>query len=492
MMIIGRYEVQKLLKHNPIFQWFEAIDIHKNETVILQIFHHTLNSESQDSILTYFDDLQAIQRQPIWSPIHSFVNLDSSIVLVYPFLQTTSLYQVLQQSTLEEATNWWQQASEALHILHNANLVHGYVTLDSFFVFQQNLYLTGFGYTPLLKLGYPEAIEICKNSLAPEFFETRKLTPASDIYAFAKTVTSFHPQLTETSWYFQAIHDSAENRFQRMRPLFISLQKAFQTTDTSIVSKYLLQTRVEPFESGYVLSESKSYLADKIASITANPSHGWIFDRWSGDISSFNSAVQLKMDADKTLVANFIEKKPTNEIIVSSIGSKHYESLSKAVRNAQPYSRIRVRPGIYREEIILDKPLQIIGEGAKETIIIDAGYAPCLLMKADHASVCGLTLRCRADLVGNQHFAVDIQTGELLLENCNIQSDSLACIAIHGSKTNPIIRNCDIYNNKASGINIYNGGQATIENCDIFSHFKGIEISEGSNPSVCDCRFNNC
>jgi WD40 repeat protein len=340
-MKIGKYEIKEQLDQNRfcLYEWVEAIDTHQGHPVMLQIFQPKLPSEAQSAILAYFDDLQAIRRQPIWSPVQSFSNTDSSLIFAYPFLHTISLLQVdylrnditmemegddedsilllhrmLNQAAEEEPLKWLKQASEALHILHNANLVHGHVTLDSFVIAEQNLYLTDFGYAPLLQLGYPEDIvKTCcpislpprERFLAPEVVEKRQLTPAADIYAFAKAVTKFYPQLTETSWYSQATHPNPDNRFQRIRPCFAALEKAFPSVNSIIVPKYLLETRVEPPESGKIIKNNTSFLADKVATVLAKPASGWQFDHWSGDINDVNNPLKLKIDGDKTLVANF-------------------------------------------------------------------------------------------------------------------------------------------------------------------------------------------
>ncbi|MFO0454320.1 MAG: right-handed parallel beta-helix repeat-containing protein, partial [Pseudomonadota bacterium] len=486
------YEIQKQLKQNPIYQWVEAIDTHQGHPVMLQIFQPKLPPEAQSAILAYFDDLQTIRRQPIWSPIQSFSNTDSSLIFAYPFLHTTSLLQVLRQATKEEALKWWQQASEALHILHNANLVHGYVTLDSFVIAEQDLYLTDFGYAPLLQLGYPNAINPHENFLAPEVVEKKQLTPASDIYAFAKAVKKFYPQLTDTSWYSQATHPNPDNRFQRIRPCFAELEKAFPSVNSIIVPKYLLETRVEPPESGKIVKNNTSFLADKVATVLAKPASGWQFDHWSGDINGVNNPLKLKIDGDKTLVANFKKVPLTPEIIVDSSGSgySHYKTISEAIKNAQPNTRIRVRPGVYKESIVIDKPVKIIGKGSVKDIVIESIESSCILMQTDQATVKGLTLRCQVESEEPKYSAVDIPQGQLILENCDITSDSFVCINIYGSQSNPVIRNCRIHDGN-SGIFISDKAQGIVEDCDIFSNSVGIGIVQESNPIVRRCRIHD-
>ena len=66
--------------------------------------------------------------------------------------------------------------------------------------------------------------------------------------------------------------------------------------------------------------------------------------------------------------------------------------------------------------------------------------------------------------------------GRPLLEDCDITSDSLACVAINAG-ADPIIRRCRIHDGRASGVLVYRQGQGTLEDCDIFANaFDGVAI----------------
>ncbi len=50
---------------------------------------------------------------------------------------------------------------------------------------------------------------------------------------------------------------------------------------------------------------ARIYDAGTAANITANPSTGWKFDGWSGDVAGSNTTVSFRMDGNKNLAANF-------------------------------------------------------------------------------------------------------------------------------------------------------------------------------------------
>jgi parallel beta-helix repeat protein len=183
------------------------------------------------------------------------------------------------------------------------------------------------------------------------------------------------------------------------------------------------------------------------------------------------------------------------DIIVSSSEEGNYKTISEAISNAKENTRILVRRGEYRESLIIDKPLEIIGDGSKEDIIIESTDSHCIQMKTDSATVRGLTLRGRAGQKNKKYFAVDIPQGELILEDCDITSDSLSCLAIHGDTANPTIRRCKIHDGNTEGeggVFVFDNGKGIVEDCNIVgSRTSGVEIKEGGNPTIRRCKIHD-
>jgi len=332
-MNIGEYNITTERGKNRLYRWVEAVNSQKEKTVIIQILQPGISPEITAQIVAYFDTLQAIRRKNLWLPEQVFSNADYPLVLVYPYLSTTPLGEILQASTEEEAIEWWHQASETLHTLHNKNIVHGCIALDSFVVVERSVCLTGFGYAPFLQMGEPKAIQECREVVAPEVLADHYLTSAADIYGFAKTVANWQPQLLTTSWYSQAANPNPEFRYPRIRDCFQYLQETLlrcvpeeynqaQRTKTSedavetesnhqhqdIIPKYILEAKVEPSEAGEVCGGGSysSYPEPKSVLVKAQPLAGWNFDHWSGDIEGEESSVTLTMNCDKLIVAYFV------------------------------------------------------------------------------------------------------------------------------------------------------------------------------------------
>lgn len=206
----------------------------------------------------------------------------------------------------------------------------------------------------------------------------------------------------------------------------------------------------------------------------------------------FLGIAALTLVVGALVIAILHSKIATPSLVVDKQGRGQYTTIGEAIKSARPGAHILVRPGLYNEGLVIDKPLEIIGDGLVEEIIIESTDSGCILMKTEHAAVRGLTLRGRAGLKGNKYYAVDIPQGRLVLEDCEITSDSLSCVAIHGSTANPVIRRCRIHDGKQNGIFVWGNGQGTIEDCDIFGNaYAGVAIREGGNPIIRRCQIHD-
>jgi F-box protein 11 len=168
-------------------------------------------------------------------------------------------------------------------------------------------------------------------------------------------------------------------------------------------------------------------------------------------------------------------------IVVDAMGRGDYPSITEAIRAANPGDRILVRPGFYQEGLVFDKPLEMIGDGERDEIEVQATGKWAILFKSTMGRVANLTLR---QMGGGGWFCVDIAQGRLVLEDCDISSQGLASVAIHGG-ADPRLRRNGIHDGKSVGVFVYDNGQGTLEDNDIFGNaLAGVAIKEASNPTL--------
>ena len=200
-------------------------------------------------------------------------------------------------------------------------------------------------------------------------------------------------------------------------------------------------------------------------------------------VQSSEKRVALEPDADATRLP--AAKTPTR--VVDQMHRGDYVTVTEAIETANPGDRILVHPGLYPEGLVIEKPLEIIGVGDPGDVVVQAVGKNVLLFKTTIGRVVNLTLR---QMSSGGWCGVDIVQERLELEDCDITSQSLSCVTIHGG-ADPRLRRNRIHDGKRSGVFVYENGQGVLEDNDIFGNaLSGVDITEGGNPTLRRNRIN--
>ena len=168
------------------------------------------------------------------------------------------------------------------------------------------------------------------------------------------------------------------------------------------------------------------------------------------------------------------------ELVVDQLGRGDHMTITEALRNAPVGARVLIRPGLYRENLVISKPVELVGDGERDLIVVEGVTEHTILFEATAGIIRGLTLRQRA----THKYCVWATDGRLTIEDCDVSSDGLACIAVSGTG-DPHIRRNRVHDGKASGIVVYASGRGTIEDNDIFANIlSGIEVKQQGDPMI--------
>jgi F-box protein 11 len=177
-----------------------------------------------------------------------------------------------------------------------------------------------------------------------------------------------------------------------------------------------------------------------------------------------------------------------SEFVVSLAGDGDYQSLSGAIAQAKPGIRIRVKPGLYRESLVLDKPVEIVGDGPVKDIVIESAGADCLLIKSDGVLIRGLSLRTRTELKDGLFYPLHITQGHVRIENCDVTSESSGCVVINGPGIVSTLSGCTIHDGKGDGVLIFDRAKGILQGCQILGHGRdGVVIATGANLLLVGC-----
>lgn len=318
-LVLGTYKVMTTIAEDSIYQWVKAGSTTDGNSVVLQIPQSSISQDESNLLFDYFETLQYFKDKKGFIVPDVQTDSDYPLVLIYSIWPEEILLHALRRAP-KNAEEWWKAASEALHALHNKNLVHGHLNPDSFVVAEEQVYIRGFGYTPLLELGHKDAIKECSEFLAPEVLDKCDIDRTIDVYAFARTVAYWEPKLEPTSWYCKATDADPKKRLGKMREVFDELKKALDETHIDapalksssgkggsiLVPKHTLTVTAEPSKGGDVKGGGH-YRDTERVTVTAAAKGGWRFERWSGAVSGSDNPVTLTLNEDKTIVAHFTD-----------------------------------------------------------------------------------------------------------------------------------------------------------------------------------------
>ena len=131
--------------------------------------------------------------------------------------------------------------------------------------------------------------------------------------------------------------------------------------------------------------------------------------------------------------------------VVDAYQRGDFTTISAAIKTSPARDRILVRPGLYQEGLVIDKPLEILGDGPAADIQIQARGANAVLFKATIGRIANLTLRQAAAKASGTAWTSPRDAWTWKAATSPVRS--LACVAIHDG-ADPRLRRNTIHDGK--------------------------------------------
>ncbi|UCC92436.1 MAG: right-handed parallel beta-helix repeat-containing protein [Thermoplasmata archaeon] len=146
------------------------------------------------------------------------------------------------------------------------------------------------------------------------------------------------------------------------------------------------------------------------------------------------------------------------EPVVWYVGGAGYETVNDVMKVVRPGDIIRVRPGIYTDEIVIDKPVMFYGSGVQTV------YTTTVIISANDVTVSGHTFM---NIYDNSTIH-DWDYGGLVTRQPNGPiSDSYI--------SRLTVSSCTFRNNR-QGVFLFGAKDSTVTNCDFYNSFRGVSI----------------
>jgi parallel beta-helix repeat protein len=184
--------------------------------------------------------------------------------------------------------------------------------------------------------------------------------------------------------------------------------------------------------------------------------------------------------------------RPQRQIIVHPDSSGRRPTLRDALREADETTCILLKPGLYKEALAIKRNLQIRGDGEAADIIIESAGASVVLLDGACLFMSGITLKGLPGKDKKAAAAVEIKSGHLAMEYCNLTSDSSTIMEVKGPQSEVLLRHCHLHDGKAGGISFQDSAEGYLEECDFYQNkLSHVVIGKGCAPTLLSCKISN-
>ena len=224
---------------------------------------------------------------------------------------------------------------------------------------------------------------------------------------------------------------------------------------------------------------------------------------------------RLKTTENKTAPASQQDPRPkqrardTSTLVVSQRGDGDCTTISAAVEAVASGGRVMIRPGIYTEEVQVNRPMNLLGVGLADTIPTDAAQVILQgrlhLHGAAEVNISHVTVRQGGVEVSNSHatlrscrlleeptedrvIVLDIKSqSQVTVEKCLIRGGSRGIVVFNGSQL--LVEDTELAHSPSSGVWHGDGGQLHLRNCHIHHCGFGVRLEDGVIES---CQIHDC
>ena len=171
-------------------------------------------------------------------------------------------------------------------------------------------------------------------------------------------------------------------------------------------------------------------------------------------------------------------------IIVNASGSGDYTHIQWAVDNSSAGDTIFVEAGMYRENVIINKTLSLVGAGWENTTIVGQGNENVVFVTANGTNISGFKIRNSSFIGDGIHLK---SVNSCRVEN-NWMEDNRNGLYLDNSDWNEIINNV-CQDNDMRGIILFQSFYNSLQNNTCTENYEGILLSSSSNNIV---NMNKC
>ena len=188
-----------------------------------------------------------------------------------------------------------------------------------------------------------------------------------------------------------------------------------------------------------------------------------------------------------------IESNSLNDVLyVGGSGEGNYSSIQDAINDALDGYTIIVYPGVYNENIVINKQVTLIGKDRDNTVINGGMKDDVVFITASNVKIEGFTITNSGSVGDDAGVRIYDYTRYCKISNCSIINCNRGIFGYHISYAT--IKNCTISNvYRKSGIAFYYSSHNSISNLTVKNiNWTGIYFNGGGYNAIENCDVSNC
>ncbi len=168
-------------------------------------------------------------------------------------------------------------------------------------------------------------------------------------------------------------------------------------------------------------------------------------------------------------------------LVVAADGSGDYRTIQEAIDRAEFSARIRIRPGVYRENLLLKSFVNLEGAGIGRTVIVGKPDRPVVsAYNLGSAKISNLSFEFAAPSTEPVLLA---RYTSFTLTSCSFRLGRVGLDLAFHSAVN--IRDCIVRNNSGDGIRLVTKSQGVVAGCMVLNNGgDGIVVADRSSPLI--------
>lgn len=222
------------------------------------------------------------------------------------------------------------------------------------------------------------------NYMAPEYLDTGKAGPGSDLFALGVVLYE----------------------------IVTGGRRPFSGETATSVLTAILHQPPAPFRAEEVQGLPPDLLTVANRALAKRPE-----DRYPG-ADALAEAIRQAMGGPAPSASLVPPEAELPDLVVARNGRGQFLSLRVALRQAPPGARIRVLAGVYRESLVLDKPVTLLGEGE---VVLESTQGPCLTLQAPGIELANLLLQ---GVAGDPGPALAVNAGQVRVRECELRGSA--------------------------------------------------------------------